>query len=93
MEMKTINPEDMDTLAHAEEYAKATGAADSADHVKNLDALLDMLVRKRRYLVQDAINYPIAYMGRGLDVARLQSVIEAVERAAAHEQNLKTAKD
>lgn len=84
--MRTVEPEELDILAHAAEYAKASGAAENPDHVENLQTMLNNLLQKRRNLVQDAIAYPIAFMGRALDVSRVQPIIEAVERALADEE-------
>lgn len=86
MAMRTVEPEELDILAHAAEYAKASGAAENPDHVGNLETMLRNLIQKRRNLAQDAIAYPIAFIGRGLDIAKLQPVIEAVERAIADEK-------
>jgi hypothetical protein len=84
--MRTVQPEDLDILAHAAEYAKASGAAEDPDHVSNLEILLNNLLQKRRNLAQDAISYPIAFMGRAIDISRLQPIIEAVESAIADEK-------
>ncbi|RWB28290.1 MAG: hypothetical protein E5V72_14970 [Mesorhizobium sp.] len=86
MAMKRANPEDLDTLAHQAEYAKASGGGEHPNHVENLRNLHSKLVQRRRNLAQDAMHYPIAYMGRGLDIGKLQPVIEAVERAIADEE-------
>lgn len=86
MAMRTVNPEELDILAHAAEYAKASGGGENPDHAANLRDLLSKLLQKRRNLAQDAMHYPIAYLGRGLDIGKLQPVIEAVERALADEE-------
>ena len=86
MSMKTRDTLEMDVLAHAAEYAAASGAPENPDHLGNLRTLLDMLIQKRRNNAQDAITYPIAFMGRCLDISRLQPVIEALERAIADEE-------
>ena len=86
MAMKTVNPDDVDIIADAAEYAKASGMPDNPDHVANLTSLLENMVTKRRALAQDAIAYPIAYAGRSIDIAKIQPVIEALERALADER-------
>lgn len=86
MAMRTVEPEELDILAHQAEYAKASGAAENPDHLGNMETMLGNLVQKRRNLAQDAVSYPIAFMGRALDIARLQPVIEAVERAIEDEK-------
>ncbi|MFW7354466.1 MAG: hypothetical protein ACODTL_00200 [Brucella sp.] len=87
--MRTVEPEELDILAHQAEYAKASGAVDNPDHAANLEILLNNLLQKRRNLAQDAIAYPIAFMGRAIDISRLQPIIEAVERAIADEKRRK----
>lgn len=70
-------------------YARPIGEFDetelSHDHVGNLRRLRDMLVERRRHLVQDVIAYPMTYAGRAHDISKLQPMIEAVERALEHE--------
>jgi len=60
----------------------------SQDHYGNLQALLEMLLDKRRSLVQDVMLYRMTYAGRAQDIAKIQPVIEAVERAMEHEKRL-----
>lgn len=92
MNMKYAKAEDFDILQHQEEYAKASGNPDATsqdfDYVGELESLREMLIRKRRYLVHDVAAYPIAYMGRALDIARLQPVIDQIEAAIEHERKL-----
>ncbi|CAM3738322.1 hypothetical protein [Paracoccus yeei] len=88
MTMKQTKAESFDVLAHQEEYARASAGGEDADHVANLQFLRDQLLRKRRFLAQDAVTYPITYMGRALDVARLQPVIDMLDRAIEEERGL-----
>ncbi len=60
----------------------------SQDHVANLRRMLDMLIGKRRALAQDAMAYQMTFTGRCYDIAKLQPMIEALERAIQHEGKL-----
>jgi hypothetical protein len=84
--MRTVEPEELDILAHAAEYAKASGVSANPDHLGALKSIHEKLIQKRRNLAQDAEAYPIAFMTRALDISRLQPVIEALERAIADEE-------
>ncbi len=86
MAMRTVEPEELDVLAHQAEYAKASGIAENPDHLGALIKLHGMLLQKRRNLAQDVMAYPIAFVGRAMDIARLQPTIEALERAIEDER-------
>ena len=81
-----------DTLEDTSGFARPIddfGAAEiSQDHAANLEHLHEMLVRKRRYLAQDVLAYPPVFLGRAQDIHRIQDLIEAVERAVAHEKSM-----
>ena len=51
--------------------------------------MLGNLIQKRRNLAQDAVNYPIAFLGRSMDIARLQPIIDAIEKAIDDEKRRK----
>ncbi|MGL4289005.1 MAG: hypothetical protein ACRCVA_21825 [Phreatobacter sp.] len=84
------SPESYDTLADTSGYARPTddfGAAQAAgDPIANLVKLRRMLIDKRRYLVQDAMTYPVVFVGRSQDVAEIQVLIKALDEAIAHER-------
>lgn len=61
----------------------------SHDHLGNLEKMLHMLIDKRRMLAQDAVAYQMTFTGRSYDIAKLQPIIEAVQRAIDHEKQLK----
>jgi hypothetical protein len=73
-------------------YAKPIDEFDevelSFDHSGNLTRLRDMLVQRRRHLAQDVVAYPMTFTGRAYDIAKLQPIIEAVERAIEHEASM-----
>src|SRR5690348_15783309 len=92
MTMKHAKAEDFDVLAHQEEYAKLSSDPNaenaSFDNIGNLLKLRDMLLRKRRFLANDAVVYPITYMGRALDLARIQPLIDNIDAVIEHEKRL-----
>ena len=79
-----------DTLGDTAGYARPTddfgpqGA--SGDPIANLEKLRKMLIEKRRYLAQDAMTYPVVYLGRAQDIAALQHLIAALDTAIAQEK-------
>ncbi|WP_107676310.1 hypothetical protein [Agrobacterium sp. LAD9] len=88
----TKNIDDFDILEDASGYARPSedfGESEvSQDHVANLEKLREMLIKRRRYLIQDAMVYPVTYISRAMDLAKMQPLIEAIERAIHHEQKL-----
>lgn len=83
-------PEQYDTLSDTSGYARPTddfGEADvSHDPLGNLIRLRRMLIDKRRYLAQDAMTYPVVFIGRAQDIAEIQTLIAALDVAIAHER-------
>lgn len=83
-------PNAYDTLGDTAAYARPTddfGPQEaSGDPIANLEKLRKMLVEKRRYLAQDAMTYPVVYLGRAQDIAALQALIAALDTAIAQEK-------
>ncbi|WP_164093834.1 hypothetical protein, partial [Stenotrophomonas maltophilia] len=67
----------------ADDFGDAQAAGDP---IANLIKLRGMLIDKRRYLVQDAMTYPVVFVGRSQDVAEIQTLIKALDEAIAHER-------
>jgi hypothetical protein len=90
-------PEQYDTLGDTAGYARPTddfGPQEIAgDPLQNLLKLRQMLIDKRRYLAQDAMTYPVVYLGRSQDIADLQRLLGAVEAAIDHERTIQDALD
>ena len=88
-------PEQYDTLGDTSGYARPTddfGLQEvSNDPLGNLVRLRKMLIDKRRYLAQDAITYPVVYLGRSQDIADLQKLIQALDEAINHERVIQDA--
>jgi hypothetical protein len=88
-------PEQYDTLGDTSGYARPTddfGPQEiSNDPLANLVRLRKMLIDKRRYLAQDAITYPVVYLGRSQDIADLQKLIQALDEAIDHERTIQDA--
>ncbi len=88
-------PEQYDTLGDTSGYARPTddfGPQEiSNDPLGNLVRLRKMLIDKRRYLAQDAITYPVVYLGRSQDIADLQKLIQALDEAIDHERTIQDA--
>ncbi|TPI57363.1 hypothetical protein FJ420_28375 [Mesorhizobium sp. B3-1-3] len=94
--MQHKNPPDIsefNSLREQSGYARPVdefGAQEvSEDHLDNLKKMLDMLIKRRRILAQEAVTYQMTYMGRSYDIAKIQPIIDAIEVAIAHEQKLK----
>jgi hypothetical protein len=89
------SPDQYDTLGDTAAYARPTddfGPEEAAgDPLANLLKLRQMLIQKRRYLAQDAITYPVAYLGRTQDIADLQELLRALDQAIDHERMLQDA--
>jgi hypothetical protein len=89
---KAPSASEFDTLEDTSSFARPTDdfgeSQVSQDHVANLEHLHEMLVRKRRYLAQDVITYPVVFLGRAQDINNLQGLIDSVEKALAHERAL-----
>jgi len=45
-----------------------------------------MLIEKRRYLAQDAMTYPVTFLGRAQDIANVQELIRTLDSAIHHER-------
>ena len=85
-------PEQYDTLADTSGYARPTddfGAATVGDPLENLLKLRKMLIDKRRYLAQDAMTYPVVFLGRAQDIADVQRLLDSLDIAIAQEQSVK----
>lgn len=83
-------PEQYDTLSDTAPTARPAedfGAAPMAsDPIENLAKLRQMLIEKRRYLAQDAMAYPVVFLGRSQDIAELQKLINALSEAIEQER-------
>ena len=93
MFQKPPAPEQYDTLADTSGYARPTddfGEATIGDPVENLEKLRQMLIDKRRYLAQDVMTYPVVFLGRAQDIADVQSLLNSLEQAIAHERALRS---
>ena len=93
MFQKPPAPEQYDALADTSGYAKPSddfGEVTIGDPLENLQKLRQMLIDKRRYLAQDAMIYPVVFLGRAQDIADVQNLLNSLEQAIAHEQALKT---
>jgi hypothetical protein len=93
MFQKPPAPEQYDTLADTSGYARPTddfGEATVGDPVENLEKLRQMLIDKRRYLAQDVMTYPVVFLGRAQDIADVQSLLNSLEQAIAHERALRS---
>ena len=93
MFQKPPAPEQYDTLADTSGYARPTddfGEVTIGDPLENLQKLRQMLVDKRRYLAQDAMIYPVVFLGRAQDIADVQNLLNSLEQAIAHEQVLRS---
>jgi hypothetical protein len=88
-------PEDYDTLSDASGYARPTDdfgdTAAPLDPIGNLLKLRKMLIAKRRYFAQDAITYPVAFVGRAQDIAEMQKLIDQLDVAINHERSIQDA--
>ena len=85
-------PEQYDTLADTSGYARPTddfGETTFGDPIENLEKLRQMLIDKRRYLAQDAMTYPVVFLGRAQDIADVQNLLNSLEQAIAHERALR----
>lgn len=86
------SPDTYDTLSDTSAYARPVDdfgdPTVTNDPVGNLKKLRQMMIDKRRYLAQDAITYPVMFIGRAQDIAEAQKLIEALEAAIAHESAL-----
>ncbi|TAI66461.1 hypothetical protein [Bradyrhizobium sp. Leo170] len=81
-----------DTLADTSGYARPTddfGEATVGDPLENLQKLRQMLIDKRRYLAQDAMTYPVVFLGRAQDIADVQNLLNSLDQAIEHEQALR----
>ena len=88
-------PEQYDTLGDTASDARPTDdfgtpVADG-DPIENLLKLRWMLIEKRRNLAQDAMSYPVVYLGRSQDIAELQKLLHALDEAVNHERAMRDA--
>jgi len=89
MFQKPPAPEHYDTLGDTSGYARPTddfGEATVGDPLENLQKLRQMLIDKRRYLAQDAMTYPVVFLGRAQDIADVQILLNSLDQAIAQEQ-------
>lgn len=89
MFQKPPAPEQYDTLGDTSGYARPTddfGEATVGDPLENLQKLRQMLIDKRRYLAQDAMTYPVVFLGRAQDIADVQVLLNSLDQAIAQEQ-------
>jgi hypothetical protein len=91
------SPEQYDTLGDTAGYARPTddfGPQEiSGDPLGNLLKLRQMLIDKRRYLAQDAMTYPVVYLGRAQDIADVQELLRALDLAIDNERMIQDAVD
>lgn len=80
-------PEKHDFLAMAGSYAIGDVQLGPEDYIRHLEDLLDKLLARRRQIAFDAYKHPVTYMGRAIDISKLQPLIAAVEEALAHERS------
>jgi hypothetical protein len=93
MFQKPPAPELYDTLSDTSGYARPTedfGEATIGDPIENLQKLRQMLIDKRRYLAQDAMTYPVVFLGRAQDIADVQTLLSFLDQAIAQEQALRS---
>ncbi|MER8387121.1 hypothetical protein NKH14_16655 [Mesorhizobium sp. M1380] len=87
--MKPTPPaEQHDFLADNNAYAGLSNTAKDGDD-SPLGHLLNMrekLVTRRRQFAADAKNNTVVYMGRSIDICKLQKLIRAVDEAIADER-------
>jgi hypothetical protein len=92
MFQKPPSPEQYDTLGDTAAYARPVedfGAEElTGTPLEHLVKLRKMLIDKRRYLAQDAMVYPVTYLGRAQDIAELQELLHALDEAIEHENEL-----
>lgn len=92
MFQKPPSLENFDTLRDTASYARPIddfGADElTGTPLEHLLKLRGMLIDKRRYLAQDAMVYPVTYLGRAQDIAELQKLLQAVNDAIEHEKEL-----
>lgn len=85
-------PEKYDTLSDTSAYARPVDdfgdPSVTNDPVGNLKKLRRMMIDKRRYLAQDAMTYPVMFIGRAQDIAEAQKLIAALDEAIADEERL-----
>jgi len=83
-------PEKYDTLSDTCAYARPVDdfgdPSVTNDPIGNLKKLRQMMIDKRRYLAQDAITYPVMFIGRAQDIAEVQKLIQALDAAIQEEE-------
>ena len=86
------SPDKYDTLSDTSAYARPVDdfgdPTVTNDPIGNLRKLRQMMIDKRRYLAQDAITYPVMFIGRAQDIAEAQALVDALEAALSHEESL-----
>ncbi|TGR10542.1 hypothetical protein EN833_13520 [Mesorhizobium sp. M4B.F.Ca.ET.190.01.1.1] len=80
-------PEQHNFLAMSGSYAIGEEQLTPEDYIKHLEDLRSKLLTRRRQLAFDAYKHSIVYMGRAIDISKLQPLISAVEGALAHERS------
>lgn len=90
------SPDKYDTLSDTSAYARPIDdfgdPSVTNDPIGNLKKIRQMMIDKRRYLAQDAITYPVMFIGRAQDIAEAQKLIDALEQAILHEQTMNDCK-
>ena len=85
-------PDQYDTLGDTSGYARPTddfGPQEvRGDPLQHLLKLRQMLIDKRRYLAQDAMTYPVMFLGRAQDIANVQELIGALDTAIGQERSM-----
>lgn len=83
-------PEKYDTLSDTSAYARPVDdfgdPSVTNDPIGNLKKLRQMMIDKRRYLAQDAMTYPVMFIGRAQDIAEVQKLIHALDEAIQQEE-------
>ncbi len=87
------SPDQYDTLGDTAGYARPSDdfgpTQTDGDPLENLLKLQQMLIAKRRNLAQDAMTYPVVYLGRAQDIHELQKLLVSLEQAITHERALR----
>ncbi|TPN81138.1 hypothetical protein FJ987_09860 [Mesorhizobium sp. CU2] len=90
--MKAPPPADQHNfLADNDAYLKGASGADGGEtaetHVDHLLGIRRKLVVRRRQLAADAKNNEIVYLGRAIDIHRLQELLRAIDEAILDERH------
>lgn len=81
-----------DTLEDTSGYARPVedfGPQEiSLNHLANLKHLEGMLIKKRRYLAQDVMAYPVVFQTRAMDISKIQVLLTGLREAMEEERIL-----